>query len=132
MGGYPGAVTTFATVASYVVLAVQWAWTAAQLGALLVGLWALVDAILRPAEHFAAADKRTKTFWLVVNLVGVAVVVLMGASSMLGLMGVVANGVYLADVRPALDVFKTVRVRSRIRRSGRNGRDGGGPVTGWR
>lgn len=124
--------STLATVAAYVVLAVQWIWTAAQFGAVGVGLWALIDTIMRPAEHFVAADKRTKSFWLALNVAGLAVVVLTGASSVFGLMGVVVGGVYLADVRPALDVFKPVRVRARVRRPKRDDGRSPGPVSGWR
>lgn len=120
-----------ATVAGYAVMVVQWIWTAAQFGAIGVGLWAFVDSIMRPAEHFVAADKRTKSFWLALNAASLAVVGLMGASSMFGLMGVVVGGVYLADVRPALDVFKPVRVRSRVRKPGRDDGGSAGPVSGW-
>ena len=45
-----------------------------------------------------------------------------GGFGMLMLLAVVANAVYLADVRPALDYYKPVQVRSRIRRPGWGGR----------
>ena len=99
----------------------------------------------RPAEHFATADKRSKSFWLGLNALGLAVFLIglipliqtmrsllatgVSASdsfSMLMLLAVVANAVYLADVRPALDYYRPVRVRSQIRRPGRDGR-GRGP-----
>ena len=48
-----------------------------------------------------------------------------GGFSMLMLLAVVANAVYLADVRPALDYYRPVRVRSQIRRPGRDGRGRG-------
>lgn len=101
-----------------------------------MGLWALIDSALRAPEHYAAAGKRTKGFWLGVNAVGIGVVALMGAASMLGLLGVVANGVYLADVRPALQYYAPVRVRSSIRMPGKGSqRRPGGPGSGprdWR
>ncbi|VEG27988.1 DUF2516 family protein [Actinomyces howellii] len=114
------------TIAVYVVLAVQWIGTAMHVIAIVLGLWAFIDAFLRPAEHFVAAGKRTKGFWLAVTGGAAAVIVLMGAASMFGLLAVVASCVYLADVRPALKMFKPVTVRSRIRKPGR-----GGPGTGW-
>jgi len=68
---------------------------------LVVKLWALVDAVLRPAQAFVAADKLTKTAWLwILGLAFVADVVL--ASTFLMLAGIIAALVYLLDVRPAV------------------------------
>jgi len=68
---------------------------------LVVKLWALVDAVLRPAAGFPAADKLTKTAWLwILGLAFVADLVL--PSMFLMLAGVVAAFVYLLDVRPAV------------------------------
>ena len=108
-----------------------WIWHLAQVAAVVLGVWALVDTLRRPDQHFVAADKRTKGFWLAVNAAGLLVVVLMGMSSMFGLLGVVANAVYLADVRPALNYYKPVRMRVRIRRRGPDGR-GPGRANGGR
>ena len=106
-----------------------------------MAVWAFLDTLRRPAEHFAAADKRSKGFWLGVNAFGLAVflfylypliqtlralltlgVAASGGFGMLMLLAVVANAVYLADVRPALNYYKPVQVRSRIRRPGWGGR----------
>ena len=102
-------------VAYYVALGVSWIWTACGVMAALLGAWALVDTLMRPAQYFPAAGKRSKGFWLGVNAIGLAVVLVTGFASMLGLLGVVANAVYLADVRPALAVLTPVKVRSRMR-----------------
>lgn len=68
---------------------------------LVVKLWALVDAVLRPAAAFPAADKLTKTAWLwILGLAFVADIVL--PSMFLMLAGTVAAFVYLLDVRPAV------------------------------
>ena len=115
----------------YLALAVTWIWRLAQVAAVVLGVWALVDTLRRPDQHFVAADKRTKGFWLAVNAAGLLVVVLMGMNSMFGLLGVVANAVYLADVRPALNYYKPVRMRVRIRRRGPDGR-GPGRANGGR
>ena len=115
----------------YLALAVTWIWRLAQVVAVVLGAWALVSTLRRPDQHFVAADKRTKGFWLAVNAAGLLVVVLMGMSSMFGLLGVVANAVYLADVRPALNYYKPVRMRVRIRRRGPDGR-GPGRANGGR
>lgn len=115
-------------VAQYLSIAVFLAWRLAQVCGVCLGLWALVDVLRRPAQHFIAADKRTRNFWLGVNVAGLLVAALMGTASMLGLLGVTANAVYLADVRPALNYYRPVRVRGRIRRPGRGGRND----KGWR
>lgn len=123
--------TTLLLTDYYLNLAVAGIWYLTQIGAVVLGVWALIDTGLRPSQNFIAADKRTKGFWLGVNVVGVVVVVLMGMSSMFGLLGVVANAVYLADVRPALNYYKPVRMRVRIRRRGPDGR-GPGRANGGR
>lgn len=68
-----------------------------------VKLWALVDAVLRPAQAYVAADKLTKTGWLWILGLTVAANVLwprlLGITSFAG---IVAAFVYLLDVRPAL------------------------------
>ncbi|MDS1270243.1 DUF2516 family protein [Lipingzhangella sp. LS1_29] len=74
-----------------------------------VSLYALVDAAKRPAEAFVATDKQTKQLWLI--LLGVATLVgfitVFGGSRILFLTiaaGIVA-GIYLLDVRPALNAI---------------------------
>lgn len=73
----------------------------------LVGIFAFVDSLLRPAQGFVAAEKMTKPAWLLI--LGIALVIallsLRTAGSpfgLLGLIGIIASGVYLADVRPAV------------------------------
>ncbi|WP_136193973.1 DUF2516 family protein [Actinomyces procaprae] len=118
-------------VAYYLALAVGLIWRLAQLTAVVLGAWALIDTLTRDASHFIAAGKRTKGFWVGVNAAGIVVVLLMGASSMVGLLGVVANAVYLADVRPALRYYAPVRVRSSIRFPGSGGAQGGRGPRDW-
>lgn len=68
---------------------------------LVVKLWALVDATIRPAAAFPAADKLTKPAWLwILGLAFVADLVL--PNMFLLLAGTVAAFVYLLDVRPAV------------------------------
>ncbi|MCW2783858.1 MAG: hypothetical protein JWP74_375 [Marmoricola sp.] len=67
----------------------------------LVKLWAMVDAVLRPAQAFEAADKQTKTAWLWITGLALGAHVLLGSLT-LELIGTVAAFVYLLDVRPAL------------------------------
>ncbi len=65
--------------------------------------FAFVDAVTRPAPAFVAADKQTKTFWvLILGLFLVAHVLFPQPIGILTLIGTVAAFVYLADARPAL------------------------------
>ncbi|CED90889.1 Protein of unknown function (DUF2516) [Actinomyces succiniciruminis] len=130
-GDYSGNVHILGLVAYYLSLAVGLIWRLAQLTAVGLGVWAFIDTLTHDPSHFIAAGKRTKGFWLGVNAAGVAVVLLMGPTSMLGLLGVVANAVYLADVRPALQYYSPVRVRSSIRFPGREGGQGGRGPRDW-
>lgn len=71
------------------------------LAALAVKIWALVDAIGRPAPAYVAAGKLTKVAWVVILVLAV----LLGGLNVLGLfglVGLVAAIVYLVDVRPAV------------------------------
>ena len=83
------------------------AWIALLLGVAALGVeaWALVDALRRRPDAFTAADKKSKGFWVAILGVATAVgfVFLASVGNMLGLIAVVAAGVYLADVKPALD-----------------------------
>jgi hypothetical protein len=72
-------------------------------GAVLFELFALVDALLRPIAAFPAADKLTKSAWVLILVLGLLTSFFFDVSvSMLGVLGLVAAGVYMADVRPAL------------------------------
>jgi hypothetical protein len=82
-----------------------WIATVLSVAAFVLEAWAFVDALRRRPDAFVAADKRTKGFWLAVTGVCALVgfVFLMQLGSMLGLLAIVGAGVYLADVKPALD-----------------------------
>lgn len=75
------------------------------IAALAVEVFALVHALKTRQDAFVAAGKRTKNFWL--GVTGVACllgfVALGGGLLFLGIIGFVAAGVYLADVRPAVE-----------------------------
>lgn len=94
---YPGAVPILDSAQSFVLLVLN-------VGALALAVYALVDALRRPAPAFEQAGKRTKTFWSV--LLGVATALAFvsvgGDIGLLVIVSVVAAGVYLADVRPAV------------------------------
>jgi len=94
---------------------------------LALAVWALVDAVRRPAPAFAAAGKQTKQIWLIILGVATAVAFFcvpgpLGLGllpSFLGLLAAVAAIVYLVDVRPAVAPH-----------SGRRGGGGQGPTRG--
>ena len=69
-----------------------------------VEVFALVDALRHRPDAYVAAGKRTKQFWLIVT--GIAALIgfisFGGGIGFLTIIGVVAAGIYLADVRPAL------------------------------
>lgn len=98
--------------------------------ALALEVYALVDALRYPAKAYTAAGKLNKQAWVailvVATMVGfVTVTRVLG----LGILGVVAAGVYLADVRPAL---RAVTPRGGWRGSrGSSGSGGQGPYGRW-
>jgi Protein of unknown function (DUF2516) len=72
------------------------------LAALVIQVWALVDALTHPAGAYLAAGKLTKPAWLAILGVALVVVLLSGWFGSLGLAAVIATIVYFVDVRPAL------------------------------
>ena len=65
-------------------------------------LWALADAVVRPAPAFPAAGKLTKPIWLGILAAALALGFLFGTFGLFGIVGTVAAIVYLVDVRPAV------------------------------
>jgi Protein of unknown function (DUF2516) len=93
------------------------------LAAFAMEVFALVDAVRHSDSDFVAAGKRTKTFWVAVTGVAAAIgfVRIGNPLGIFSLLAVVAAGVYLADVRPAL-----AQVRGRG-----GGRGNAGPYGPW-
>lgn len=85
------------TVQGYIILVLSMA-------ALAVEVYALVDCLRRRPDAFTAAGKRTKSFWMLVTGVALLLgIVAVGGFGILGIIAIIAAGVYLADVKPALD-----------------------------
>lgn len=77
---------------------------------LVVKIFALVDALVRPAPAFVSEGKLTKGAWLLILGLALAVhLVSIGPLGFLNLIGTVAAFVYLADVRPALKGHRGTR-----------------------
>ncbi len=75
------------------------------IGALVLKIWALADAVYRPGAAYAAAGKWSKPAWIAI----LAVALLLTGGDFMGLLGlvaVVAAIVYLVDVRPAVRELK--------------------------
>lgn len=72
--------------------------------ALALEVFALVDALKHRPDAYVAAGKRTKKFWTIITGIAALVgfVFLFSPLNFLGIIAVVAAGIYLADVRPAL------------------------------
>ncbi|MGF6887974.1 thiol:disulfide interchange protein [Nocardia sp. GAS34] len=83
-------------------------WLLIQLAALAACLFALVHAVRQRRDAFTAVDKLTKPIWVTILVVAALLLGLpmlrLFSLGMIGLIaGVVATGVYLADVRPKVD-----------------------------
>jgi hypothetical protein len=86
-----------------------------------VEMYALIDALRQKTAAFPAAGKLTKPLWLLILGIAAAVgFVCIGLEALffLNIAGVVAAGVYLADVKPAVSRY-----------SGRGGNSG--PYGSW-
>jgi Protein of unknown function (DUF2516) len=75
--------------------------------ALAMKVFALADAVYRRDAFYVAADKQNKAFWLIL-LVAAFILQLLFTSPthLFNLIGTVAAGVYLADVRPTLRAMR--------------------------
>jgi hypothetical protein len=71
-------------------------------GTLIIAIWALIDAAIRPTSAYVAAGKLTKPAWLAMTGASVAFAIIFGFLSVFQLAGLVASIVYLVDVRPAV------------------------------
>lgn len=94
--------------------------------ALAMEVFALVDALRYPTQAYPAAGKLTKAAWVGILVVAVAIGFVTVTRVMgFGIIAVVAAGVYLADVRPALRAIAPRRARKR------GGASGSGPYGSW-
>ncbi|MEO7131235.1 MAG: DUF2516 family protein [Dermatophilaceae bacterium] len=72
--------------------------------ALAMEVFAFVDALRHPEAVYAAAGKRTRTFWLLLlgACLAVGIVTVFNVLNLFGLLAFMGAAVYLADVRPAV------------------------------
>jgi hypothetical protein len=71
-------------------------------GTLALALWALVDAVIRPANAYAAASKLNKPAWCGITALALVFAQLSQPLTLFWLVASVAAVVYLVDVRPAV------------------------------
>lgn len=94
------------------------------LAALGMEIFALVDAVRHQTQAYPAAGKLTKPAWIGILVVAVMIGIVSVTNVFgFGVLGVVAAGVYLADVRPAL---RAIAPRKR-----KGGASGTGPYGSW-
>ena len=74
-----------------------------QLVAIAAAVFALFHALRQRKDAFTAVDKLSKPIWLGILGVALLFVLMSGAVGFLGIIAVVAIGVYLVDVRPRVD-----------------------------
>ena len=107
----------------------DWFFWALAVAALIVEVWAFVDAVRRPTAAFPAAGKQTKPLWLIIlgvagaiglysatrtQVQGITIVV-----SILPVAAFIAAAIYLTDVR------------QKVREIGRGGSSHHGPYGPW-
>ncbi len=106
----------------------NWFFWALAVAALIVEVWAFVDAVRRPTAAFPAAGKQTKPLWLIILGVAAAVGLYSAANgssgigvviSILPVAAFIAAAIYLTDVRP------------KVREIGRGGGSHQGPYGPW-
>ena len=71
-------------------------------GTLALALWALIDAVIRPANAYAAASKLNKPAWCGITALALVFAQLSRPLTLFWLLAAVASIVYLVDVRPAV------------------------------
>jgi len=107
----------------------NWFFWALAVAALIVELWAFVDAVRRPTAAFPAAGKQTKPLWLIITGVAAAIGLYAAARpgtggitivvSILPVAAFIAAAIYLTDVRP------------KVREIGQGGSSHHGPYGPW-
>lgn len=77
--------------------------TVATWAAIIFGLVALVHVIRQRSDAFTAVNRLNKPAWVGIIIVSMLVFWFLGAISLIGIIGIVAVGIYMADVRPKVN-----------------------------
>jgi hypothetical protein len=81
-------------------------WLLAGYAALGIKAWALADVIKAPAEAFPFLNRQTKNIWIAITIGSILGHFLFGPWGFTGIIGLVACGVYLADIRVKINEMK--------------------------
>ena len=65
--------------------------------------WSLYELLKAPAEAFPFLNRQTKNIWLAIILGSILGHILFGPWGFTGVIGLIACGVYLADIRPKIN-----------------------------
>jgi hypothetical protein len=68
--------------------------------------WALVDALIRPAQAYVAVGKLTKPAWAAITALALVLAYFASLFSLFWLPAVIASILYLVDVRPKLRALR--------------------------
>ena len=78
---------------------VQLIWEVSGYIALGIKAWALADVIKAPAEAFPFLNRQTKNIWLAITIGSILGHLIFTPWGFTGIIGLIACGVYLADIR---------------------------------
>ena len=78
-------------------------WQFAGFVSLGIKAWALYELLKAPAEAFPFLNRQTKNIWLAIILGSILGHILFGPWGFTGVIGLIACGVYLADIRPKIN-----------------------------
>jgi succinate dehydrogenase hydrophobic anchor subunit len=67
-----------------------------------VKILAFIDLPKRPAEAFPFLNRQTKNTWYAIVIASVLTHILLGAWGLFGIVGLIACGIYLADIKPKI------------------------------
>ncbi|MEY4311799.1 MAG: hypothetical protein RLZZ571_569 [Actinomycetota bacterium] len=77
-------------------------WEAAGWISFVVKILAIVDLPKRPAEAFPFLNRLTKQAWYAIIIASIITHYLFGAWALTGIAGLIACGIYLADIKPRI------------------------------
>ena len=90
-------------IGKVVAATVELIWQISGLITLGVKVWALTEVLKAPAEAFPFLNRQTKNIWLAITIGSILGHILFDPWGFTGIIGLIACGVYLADIRPKIN-----------------------------